>query len=70
MRRGLEFLQQPLFNKPGSSGSDPSSELANNGAAVTEELMNDRFQKKRTSFCLLLNLFLLHEDYKLDAVKN
>ncbi|QNR85847.1 hypothetical protein H9N25_05155 [Pedobacter riviphilus] len=53
MRRGLEFLQQSLFNKPGSNGSDPSSELADNGSAVTGELLNDRFQKKQKNQLLL-----------------
>jgi len=45
-------VQLPLFNKPGSSGSDSSSELANNGTAGSEELLNDRFQKK-----IIINLW-------------
>ncbi len=46
INESLGFVQLPLFNKPGSSGSDSSSELANNGTASSQELLNDRFQKK------------------------
>ncbi|TBO42942.1 hypothetical protein [Pedobacter kyonggii] len=44
----LLFIAPALVSKPGSSGSLRSfiGAIANNGAAVPEELLNDRFQKK------------------------
>jgi hypothetical protein len=35
-----------VFNKPGSSGSDSSLEVADNGAAASEALLNAHFQMK------------------------
>jgi len=44
----LLFIAQIFVSKPGSSGSDFSSELADNGTAVPERLLNVHFQKKNT----------------------
>ena len=63
------FLQKPMFNKPGSSGSLRFfiGAIANNGTAVSQVLLNARFQIKTKIQYLLasskqlfrLNLYLI-----------
>ena len=46
---------KPLLTKPDSSGSDPSSELANGGATDTYEILTLSFPKKKNILLLMGN---------------